>query len=311
MKKTVSTSIIIAFLLVFFSHKTKGQQDPGFTQYMFNTQAVNAAYAGTQDAINILLLSRHQWVGFEGAPQTQTLGIHAPIDKKYVGLGFSYIRDRIGPLNVDNIYFDYSFKVKLHETGTLSMGLKTGLDMRSNNLTTLNPLEGADPAYVDIIGKLSFNFGAGFYYYTPNYYVGISMPKLRRTRYNEGNSVQLGEEFQERHLFLIGGYVFDIDSEWKLKPTVFTKYVKGAPASIDINLSTMFRERVVAGISHRIGDSFGLMTQLRAWDNLWIGYAYDFTITPLKSHNRGTHEIMLMFDLYTPKAEVVKSPRFF
>ncbi len=298
-------------MVVALSSALQAQQDPGFSQYMYNTLSVNSAYAGTQEAINIILLSRHQWVGFEGAPQTQTFTVHSPVDKKYVGLGFSYVRDQIGPLNIDNIYIDYSFKLRVHPGGTLSMGLKTGIDMRKNSLTELAPLS-SDPAYyADVVSKISPNFGIGLYYYTRNYYAGVSVPKIRNTNLNEDNLEHLGQETLERHYFIIGGYVWDINSQWKFKPSFFAKYVNETPLSLDINASVMYNERIVSGLSHRFGDSFGAMIQVRVYDYLWLGYAYDFTITPLRHHNRGTHEVMALFDFFTPKKEVVKSPRFF
>lgn len=313
--KTQAHKLLIGLLLltlVLANGRIAAQQDPGFSQYMYNTLSVNSAYAGTQEAINIILLSRHQWVGFDGAPQTQTFTVHSPVDKKYVGIGLSYVRDKIGPLNINNIYIDYSFKIKVHDGGNLSMGLKTGIDMRQNNLSDLSPLNGTDPSYyADIASKVSPNFGVGLYYYTRNYYVGLSVPKIRNTNLSEENAEHLGQETLERHYFIIGGYVWDVNPDWKFKPTFFAKYVNGAPLSLDLNASAMYKERVVAGISHRFGDSFGMMFQVRAIDYLWLGYAYDFTITPLRGYNKGTHEVLVLFDLYTPKREVVKSPRFF
>lgn len=310
--RIIVIQIVLALLIsLALSEKTSAQQDPGFSQYMYNTMSVNSAYAGTQDAINIILLSRHQWVGFEGAPSTQTFTIHSPVDKKYIGLGFSYVRDQIGPLNIDNIYLDYSFKIRVHEGGMLSMGLKTGIDVRKNSLTDLSPLSNDPAYYTDIASKVSPNFGIGLYYYTRNYYAGVSVPKIRNTNLSEDNFEHLGQETLERHYFIIGGYVWEINPTWKLKPSFFAKHVQGAPLSFDLNVSTMYNERVVAGLSHRFGDSFGAMVQVRVYSYLWLGYAYDFTTTPLRYHNSGTHEVMALFDLYTPKKEVVKSPRFF
>lgn len=272
--------------------RSSAQQDPGFTQYIYNPHTINAAYAGTAETIDVVLLSRHQWIGFDGAPTTQTLSTHAPVKKKNMGLGFSYVRDRIGPLNMDNITLDYSYKVQLHAQGILSMGLKTGIDIHSSNLRQLNPLESNDPSYYNNIqDKISYNFGAGLYYYTPSYFIGISMPRLRRSNYN--NAIYL----QQRHLYLMGGYEWDIDDAWTLKPTFLTRYVKGTPVSFDLNLSAVYRESVRAGISRRIGDSVGLMLHLRAHPKLWAGYAFDITTTPMRSHNRGTHEVLLIFNL--------------
>lgn len=184
--------------------------------------------------------------------------------------------------------------------------------MRKNNLTDLSPINGNDPSYSrDIISKVSPNVGVGLYYYTRNYYVGLSVPKIRNTDLSDENAEQLGQAKLERHYFLIGGYVWDVNSEWKVKPSFFAKYVNGAPLSFDLNLSAMYQERIVGGVSHRFGDSFGAMIQIRVIDYLWVGYAYDFTISNLHKYNKGTHEVLVLFDLYTPKKEIVKSPRFF
>lgn len=292
--------------------KLYAQQDPGFTHYMYNTQSVNAAYTGTTDDVKIIMLSRHQWIGFAGAPQTQIFSIHGPVDEKYIGLGLSYTRDKIGPMNMDNLALDYSFKVQVSKTGTLSFGLKTGFDKRSNNLSQLNPLQPGDRVYSsNIEGKLTFNFGAGLYYYTPNSYFGVSLPRLRRTNYNKNVADYLNENVHERHLFVIGGYVWNVSPIWKIKPSFFLKYVEGAPVSVDVNFSTMYQQTVVAGISHRFGDSFGMMMQLKVADFLWIGYAYDYTVSPIRIHSRGTHEVLMLFNIFTPKDEIIKSPRFF
>ncbi|MCX7986383.1 MAG: type IX secretion system membrane protein PorP/SprF [Bacteroidales bacterium] len=303
---------ILVIAIALSSAIARGQQDPGFSQYMYNTISVNSAYAGTKDAINIILLSRHQWVGFEGAPQTQTATIHGPTFIKYVGLGLSYVHDKIGPLNINTIYIDYSFKFKIHEGGKISLGLKTGLDMRKNDLSHLTPLNESDPTYSkDIISKVSPNIGVGIYYYTDRYYLGFSVPKIRNTYLDEEHNAQLEQGRLERHYFIIGGYVWTLNREWKIKPSFLVKHVKGAPLSVDLNFSAMYRERIIAGISHRFGDSFGALVQVRAFDYLWFGYAYDFTVTNLRKYNYGTHEILLLLDLYPPKDEVVKSPRFF
>jgi type IX secretion system PorP/SprF family membrane protein len=308
-KRINTISAIHLLVFVCLNMGTQAQQDPGFTQYMYNTLAINPAYAGTEDAISIIMLSRHQWLGFDGAPQTQSVSVHGPLDEKFIGLGFSYSKDRIGPVSSDNVYADYAFRINLHEEGILSFGLKTGASFSRNSLTSLSPIFETDPTFMnDEPAFWSVNFGTGMFYYTPNFYLGLSVPRIRsislvkdRELYNNQRPVN--------HYLAMTGYVWDIDPEWKLKPSLLAKYVAGSPISLDINLNTMYKEMVVAGLSHRLGDSFGAMLQMKAFSNLWIGYAYDFTITPLKNHNTGTHELLLLFDFFRP--EVVKSPRFF
>ena len=171
-------SIIITIVLVTSALLLHAQQDAMYTQYRTNMMSVNPAYAGSKKALNIIALSRHQWVGFEGAPQTQTLAVNTPFFGEDLGLGFTYVRDQIGPLNVDNIFVDVAYKVKVHEGGHLSMGVKGGIDVRKNNLTELNPLNGSDPSYQqNLVSNVAPNFGAGLYYFTDKYYLGVSTPK--------------------------------------------------------------------------------------------------------------------------------------
>lgn len=303
--------LILAALMLWGIH-LHAQQDAMYTQYRTNMMSVNPAYAGSKKALNIIALSRHQWVGFEGAPQTQTLAVNTPFLGKDLGLGFTYVRDQIGPLNVDNIFLDVAYKVKVHEGGHLSMGVKGGIDVRKNNLTELNPLNGSDPSYQqNLISNVAPNFGAGLYYFTDQYYLGVSTPKIAKTDYRQDENPNLGSTELERHYFIIGGYVWDIHERVKFKPAVLSKLVQNAPPSFDISANFMYDDRFVGGISHRIGDSFSAILQVRAMPVLWVGYAYDQTITELNRFNGGTHEIMINLDLNLPKQDIVKSPRFF
>jgi len=303
---------LITLLLIFHAMMLFAQQDAMYTQYRTNMMAVNPAYAGSRKALNVIALSRHQWVGFEGAPQTQSLAVNTPFFGEDLGLGFTYVRDQIGPLHVDNIFIDVAYKFQVHEGGFLSMGVKGGIDVRKNNLTKLNPLNGNDPSYQqNLVSNVAPNFGAGLYYYTDNYYLGVSTPKIAKTEYRTDVDPNLGETGMERHYFIIGGYVWDVNPKIQFKPAVLTKLVKGAPLSMDISASVMYDDQVIGGISHRIGDSFSALLQVRVLPVLWVGYAYDQTITELNRFNNGTHEIMINLDLNLPKQDIVKSPRFF
>lgn len=307
-KKSILFGGFVAFSLC--SH---AQQDAQYTQYMFNPLSVNSAYAGSKDALDIVLISRNQWVGIEGAPKTQSLTINAPIKKEKLGLGFSYVRDNIGPLTVNTFYLDFAYRVKVHEGGFLSMGVKAGIDAKKVALTDLSPVDPSDPSYYsDLISKLSPNFGTGLFYYGEKHYLGISTPKISRSDLSvDGSNGLTGIEETARHYFIIGGYVFDISPTLKYKPAFYTKLVKGAPASFDFTSSFMIKDKFVGGVAYRFGDSFGVMTEVNLVSNLWFGYAYDFTVSPLKGYNKGTHEIMLTFDFSTKRTDIIKSPRFF
>lgn len=304
--------IIIFMVLILQGILGYAQQDPMFTQYQNNMMAVNSAYAGSKEALNVVAISRHQWVNFEGAPTTQSIAINTPFFDKELGLGFSFVRDQVGPLKTDNFYIDIAYKLKVHEGGHLSMGLKSGLHNRKNNLRELNPLNENDPSFQkDIVSELYPNFGTGFYYYTDKYYLGVSAPKLSQIGYRKDDNPNLGNNEMKRHYYVVGGYVWDINQQFQFKPTFLTKMVQGAPPSFDISANVRYNNKIIGGISHRFGDSFGALIQVKALSQIWIGYSYDFTISEMSRYNSGTHEIMINLDLNLPKKDIIESSRFF
>ena len=304
--------IIISMVLILQGILGYAQQDPMFTQYQNNMMAVNSAYAGSKEALNVVAISRHQWVNFEGAPTTQSIAINTPFFDKELGLGFSFVRDQVGPLKTDNFYIDIAYKLKVHEGGHLSMGLKSGLHNRKNNLRELNPLNENDPSFQkDIVSELYPNFGTGFYYYTDKYYLGVSAPKLSKIGYRKDDNPNLGKSEMKRHYYIVGGYVWDINQQFQFKPTFLTKMVQGAPPSFDITANVRYNNQIIGGISHRFGDSFGALVQVKALSQIWIGYSYDFTISEMSRYNSGTHEIMINLDLNLSKKDIIESSRFF
>jgi len=183
-----------------------GQQDAQYTQYMYNMNVINPAYAGSKGVVSVGLLGRTQWVGIEGAPKTVTLSLHSPVGKA-VGLGLSIINDEIGPVKENNIFADFSYTIITSEEGRLAFGLKTGfsfLDVR--DLITNEPSDLLNTP----IHKTSVNFGAGFYYYTDKFYLGFSVPNFLETRHLENDGGVASTASEKMHYFLTSGYVFNI-----------------------------------------------------------------------------------------------------
>ena len=145
-----------------------GQQDTQYTQYMYNMNVLNPAYAGSKGVTSLGLLGRTQWVGVDGAPQTLTLSLHSPIGNQ-VGLGFSVIHDEIGPVKEDNVYIDFSYTINTSEEGRLAFGLKGGVTFLDVRETAM--VDDYDPLNIPI-HQTSPNFGVGVYYYTEKFYFG-------------------------------------------------------------------------------------------------------------------------------------------
>ena len=205
MKLKNMKKIILFFALNIFSLGLFAQQDAMFTHYMFNTLAVNPAYAGSRDAFTVTGLHRSQWVGFEGAPVTQTLTMHTPIPLKNAGVGLSFVNDKVGPTNMTSFYVDFSYKIKLGSKANLAFGMKGGVNLLKGDLTSLSLTSPNDPTYIsneqsDVLP----NFGFGLYYFTDKYYIGASIPKLLENDFKNNSvagSTDLGGE--EKHYFFI------------------------------------------------------------------------------------------------------------
>ena len=300
--------LTILGLIVLFSLKTEAQQDPMYTQYMYNTLSVNPGYAGSRGALSITGLVREQWVGIKGAPSTQTLTLHSPIYSDNMGLGLSVINDNVGPIHQTMLFADYAYSIQTTENAKLAFGLKAGVNVFQADLLSLHPNQANDPSIYNISNRLLPNVGVGLYYYSDKGYVGLSAPKLLTHNLKTGLT---SESKERRHYFMIGGYVFDLSESLKLKPSFLLKAVQGAPLSIDLTASVFIHDKLGIGLAHRYGDSYSALLQYYFTPQFRVGYAYDLTATELRHYNSGSHEIMLGYDFSFVDDKRIRSPRFF
>lgn len=305
--------LIFSILALLGAAQANAQQDAMFTHYSFNTLAVNSGYAGSRDALTITGLHRSQWVGFDGAPTTQTLTLHAPIMNEKIGLGLSILNDKIGPTNQTAFYGDFAYKIPVGN-GKLAFGLKGGVNMVSNDLLSLETTEGGDVNFEqNIKSQLLPNFGFGLYYSTPKYYVGLSTPRLLENNY-ESNSTTGSVEGEKRHYFFIAGMIFPLNKTEtiKLKPTTFVKVTEAAPLELDLTALFYFHDKYWVGPMWRSGDALGVLAGLNITDQFSLGYSFDWSYgnTTFK-YNGGSHELMLRYDLIFKDKGRIKSPRYF
>lgn len=306
-------SAILAVLVFSFSN-LYAQQDPHYTQYMYNMNVINPAYSGSKEGLSGGLLYRKQWVDIADAPSTGTFSIHSPVGEK-VGLGFSAIHDEIGPVKKTNAYGDFSYTLNLGGEHRLALGVKAGLTFHDVNLfSDVYPtLPGAgDPAFSEDFNNTYFNVGAGLFYYTDRYYIAASVPHMLKTKHlsikENGNDMHFGEETQ--HFFVTGGYVFDLSDNLKFKPHAMVKGTFDSPISVDVSANFLMFDKFELGATYRIDDSFGGLVNIQLVPGLRVGYAYDHTISDLKVTTYGSHEFVLLFDIFSSK-RVSISPRYF
>ncbi|WP_422860684.1 type IX secretion system membrane protein PorP/SprF [Flagellimonas sp. S174] len=306
LKTMFKKAFLILFVLISF--QLEAQQDPQFTQYMYNTLSVNPGYAGSRGHLSILGMHRSQWVGINGAPTSQVLAIDGPVGEK-VGLGLVATYDELGPSNELFLDGNISYSIQVGENNKrLSFGLKAG-----GRLFNVDFSEGLfrnpDVAFQDNIENRFFpTVGAGAYYHTERAYLGFAIPNFFSEDHYDGTTQEIATE--RLHYFLIGGLVRDISADIKFKPAFFVKWVPGAPIIADISANFMIRETVTAGIAYRWDDSFSGLLGLQISPTLNVGYAYDRTTTDLRNFNSGTHEVFLRFELKTQEKRL-KSPRFY
>lgn len=303
--KTLKAIIVIVIALVGFN--TIAQQEAQFTQYMDNTLFVNPAYAGSNGALNATAIHREQWVGIEGRPRSTTFSLHTPLKYESIGVGATIVNDVVGPIQQTQFYADFSYTLKFNNSpGKLSFGVKGGVNMLNSRTDQLGTTDPNDPEFIgNIQNQINPNFGAGVYYHAPAWFVGLSTPRILEA--GIGSSITARER---RHYYLIGGAVFDIARQWKLRPTTSIKITDGAPLSVDLSAAGIYNEKLWLGLTHRFGDSFGAFVQYQITPQFKAGIAYDQTITDLMSYNVGTYEVLLSYDFFW-KDKGVKSPRYF
>jgi type IX secretion system PorP/SprF family membrane protein len=299
--------ILFVFLFVLNSN---AQQDPQYTQYMYNMNVINPAYAGSTEGLAVGALYRSQWVGLDGGPQTMTFAIHSPIGEK-VGLGLSLIADEIGPVKETNAYVDFSYTIPAGMETKLAFGLKAGFTFHDIGISEdqISLIDLGDPFFAQNINESTPNVGAGVYFYKPNrYYISASMPNILNSVHLDASGTKLGSETQ--HLFGAAGYVFDLSENYKLKPHAMVKYAFDAPVSYDVNLNLFMHDIVEVGVGYRLDDSFSGMINFSITPNFRVGYAYDAIQSDLDIVTNASHEVFLNFDLNFPR-KVSRSPRYF
>ncbi|PVX47748.1 type IX secretion system PorP/SprF family membrane protein [Flavobacterium sp. 103] len=308
---------IILFVFFFLSIlKATAQQDPHFTQYMNNMSVVNPAYATATPAIlNLGSLYRYQWAGIEGAPKTLTLFAHTPINEKIEG-GFSLVSDNIGDgaKKETNFFADFAYVLQLNEKQKLSFGVKAGFSSISTNFNGFQLNSGdisTDKAFAENINETVPNIGVGAFYFTDNYYVGLSAPNLLSAEHIKSRPDINSFGPREIHTYLTGGYVFDINEAFKFKPAFMAIFVKGAPVSVDLTANVLYNEKFELGAAYRFGDSASLLMNINVNPNLRVGYSYDYVTSNLSQFSSGSHEIVLLYNLDLLGKGYDKSPRFF
>jgi type IX secretion system PorP/SprF family membrane protein len=285
------------------------QQESQYTHYMYNTININPAYAGSRGVLSVFGLHRTQWVGLDGAPITNSFSINTPIQNSRMGIGLSFVNDKIGASEQNNISVDFSYTIPVSLDYKLSFGLKASANLLNVDYTKLDRYDLNDPKFQNNIDNVfSPNIGAGVYFHSDQLYVGFSVPNfLPLRRFDDVVSSAVENSL---HYYLIGGYVFDVSPSLKLKPTFMTKMISGAPLQLDLSVNALIQDKLTLGVAWRWDAALTAMAGFQLRDGLFVGYSYDFETTSLSNYNSGSHEVFLRFELLNIQKRII-TPRFF
>lgn len=286
--KTITTLACLLLATLSFA-----QQDPIYSQYLFNPLLVNPAYAGLNNRFNGSVGYRTQWMGLEGQPQTINASLHTSLVQNKVGLGLLVVNDRIGSMNTTEINTAFAYKLQL-ENKTVSFGMQAGVQNFNISMNGVNPFDKTDDLFLTGERGTRINLGAGLVLKSENYFIGLSVPRLLPTTFKSGD-----QEFDlyNQHLYLMGAYVHYLNEHVRLKPSVLLRGVKGAPASVDVAINVNFNARHTVGVFSRNFNTFGLLLQTLLKDQYRFGYVFEMPTGKSVGTQFTTHEIALSIQL--------------
>jgi len=301
--------MIGVFLSVSFSNGLLAQQLPLYSEYMFNTFEINPAYAGSRDVVQIISMFRKQWTGFKTSPQSTFLSVDMPIPNKRIGLGIKLVDDRDEITKTTGAQAAYAYKVPVGNYSTLAFGLQAGAMSFKSDFTKVDVIDPNDPSFSQVVNSVKINFGTGVFFNTENFFVGVSLPNLIRQNLKKNDPGNLGDIKQNMHIYFNTGYVFLLSENFVLKPSVLVRGLVGSPVSADFNANLWIADMLALGTSYRSKGAVVGIINLRVLPELYMGYAYDHSISRLNIIAKGSHEVILKYEI--PNGRTSLSPRYF
>ena len=308
MKKIV-TILFILSLTVYSAHS---QQEPVFSQYMMNKFLINPAYAGSEGFTSFNLTARQQWLGFENAPSTQAISGQTRIMKTShisksrsvrkrtkrrrpsgrIGLGGYIYNDQNGPIGRTGLEVSYAYHLFVND-GQISLGLSLSAYQFRINTDDLVTPEGYDPLIDQARESMFIPDGTvGVYYTFQPFYIGLSAKNLFQASVKFGSDNSFSDYQQVRHYYLISGYRYDLNNDFEIEPSFLIKTTEAFNLQTDITVKGYYKRDYWLGVSYRTGNAFVTMVGIKI-DRLYIGYAFDYSLSDIQRISYGSHEIMI------------------
>lgn len=320
--------IILAFLLfIWVCHEGISQNYFHFSQFTQSAHAINPAFSGIEDFIDIKTGFRKQWSKVNGAPSTFFVGISANdksfqpnfnqgksfrisnpgVFKKYQqtranpskhGFGLYLLNNSQGPFTTNAAYLSYAYHHHMSNGLMFAMGASGNISIENFDefdALVFNP--GLDATYQlyasDQRTGTSVGVNGGFTLYNQNFYAGYAMHNLFKTTL----ASDALDEYQTLYHFVMAGLNMEFSPEFYFQPAVLFKYADTYPLSFDINARLKYRQLGWIGFSYRNNNDVVGMLGLLIDYKINLGYSFDFSGSDLGRNNSGTHEVVLSFRL--------------
>lgn len=304
--------LIILTGVLILSQSVNAQQDPQYSLYQFNQMIINPAYAGARDALAVVALRRDQWVNFPGAPKTTCLSAHGPVLNKNIGLGFTVIRDEIGPRSTTGFYGNFAYILKLNQKWKLSFGLNAGYNRYQFDFNEITfQKEEAPSELLQNLTKGTLDINGGLYLRKSSFFAGLSAthintPSVYSYETSVANAGKISYKIRT-HLFLTVGNSFILSKDFVFAPTIMVKQVSSS-LGLDLNLNFFLYKRLWLGAFYRNGFGPGALMQFYATDKLRLGLSYDTGLSNARKLG-SSFEVMVGFDFSGAKSKMI-NPRF-
>lgn len=300
-------------LLLLFGSWAYGQQLPIYSQYLYNKFLINPAVAGSDGYTSINLTAREQWVGYYGAPRTFSFSMQTRVLKRSyilkqtrvnrsvyrpksdgkVGIGGYIFSDKNGLVHRTGFQASYSYHMWLASSTQLSLGIAlTGYHYKIDE-KEINFEDPNEPWLNNNLRRGMFvpdaTFGA--YLLNANYSFGFSADQLFEATGRFG-AFTYNNFRMSRHYYLFGSYNFDPSRYVVIQPSFLIMMSDQFKPQADIGATFIYNQSVWAGLAVRT--SGAIITNIGVqYQNLFIGYAIDFTLQEIQRITYGTHEITL------------------
>ncbi len=286
------------FLLLLINLAATAQQDPQFSQYMSIHSLLNPGAAGNSDALNISVISRMQWLGFPGAPETNIFGVDVPfkMGNSNHGAGFWFMSDKWGYFDHVAVNLSYAYR-KIYKTGSLGIGLYVGffnyvLDPTDVGSAGDHTQQSVDDSFFPTakVSSMAMDLGFGVFYKNSDYYVGGSMRHINQPKIEEETGTKY---FLTRHYYLTGGYNIETPSPlFEVQPSVFIQ-TDISSLQIDLTGKVVYDNKHWGGIGYRIGDGIIFLAGTELIEGLRVSYSFDLTTSKMSLGTLGSHEFFI------------------